>query len=155
MSLFRYKVATTAGEVLEGEMEAGSQDAVIKRLQAQGHIPIRAEEVSGGRKISGAQLSLFRPRRVGQREVTVVTLELSSMLHAGVSLDRALDILVDLAENDAVAEMLSAIHTKVRGRVDAVGRDGGSGRRFLALLPQHGAGRGSGRGARCFARPSR
>ena len=44
MPLFHFKAATTSGEVIEGEMEAGNQDAVIKRLQAMQSHPDRPLE---------------------------------------------------------------------------------------------------------------
>ncbi len=46
MPIFEYKAATNSGDVVQGEMEAVNQDAVIRRLQAEGHIPIRAEEIT-------------------------------------------------------------------------------------------------------------
>lgn len=115
MPLFHFKAATTSGEVVEGEMEAGNQDAVIKRLQAQGHIPIRADLVTRHERREGGSWSLFRSRRVSQRDVGIFTLELSTMLRAGLPLDKALDMLVGVVESDAVRHMLSHVHTEVRG----------------------------------------
>ena len=61
MPLFEYKAATPSGEVLQGRMEAANQEAVVKRLQAQGTIPIRAEEVTGAG--NGARPATWRWRR--------------------------------------------------------------------------------------------
>ena len=44
MPLFHYKAVAASGEIVEGAMEAGSRSAVVLRLQAQGHVPIRARE---------------------------------------------------------------------------------------------------------------
>lgn len=115
MPLFHFKAATTSGEIVEGEMEAGNQDAVIKRLQAQGHVPIRADVVTREVRREGWSWALFRARRVSQRDVGIITLELSTMLRAGLPLDKALDMLVSVVENDAVRQMLSNVHTEVRG----------------------------------------
>ena len=44
MPTFRYKAATPNGKVLEGEMEAIDLQAMVSQLQADGQIPIHAEE---------------------------------------------------------------------------------------------------------------
>ena len=45
MPFFHYKASTQSGELIEGQMEADDREAVVRRLQAQGQIPIRAEEL--------------------------------------------------------------------------------------------------------------
>ena len=50
MPLYRFKAVTGPGDVVEGEMEAISQVAVLDHLRGQGYMPIRADE-SGGRSL--------------------------------------------------------------------------------------------------------
>ena len=40
--MFRYRALSSAGETLDGQMEAASADEVIVRLQDQGHLPVEA-----------------------------------------------------------------------------------------------------------------
>ena len=40
MALFRYKALNGEGELLDGQMEAGSEAEVVARLQEQGHLPV-------------------------------------------------------------------------------------------------------------------
>ena len=42
MALFRYKALSATGESLDGQMEAGSADEVIVKLQDQGYLPVEA-----------------------------------------------------------------------------------------------------------------
>jgi general secretion pathway protein F len=112
---YRYKAATPGGEVLQGEMEASSQDMVIRRLQLQGHIPIHADEVIPRARFHIDHRLVMRRRKVTRKDVAVITLELSTLLQSGLSLDKALGILVDLAEHDGVRAMLSRIQDQVRG----------------------------------------
>lgn len=115
MARFRYKAATTTGEVIEGEMEAASQESVIRELQSQGHLPIRAEEVTSRATSRIDRRHLLRPRRVSRQDIDLITLELSTLLQSGLTLDKTLAILTDLAENDALRKLLSEIHKAVRG----------------------------------------
>ena len=96
MAYFTYKAATPNGELLEGHMEAEDRETVIRRLQSQGQIPIRADEVSADRTVGGSRSDTRRRRgRVGRRELGVITLELSTLLGAGLPLERALGILME------------------------------------------------------------
>jgi general secretion pathway protein F len=47
--------------------------------------------------------------------VAVLTAELATLLRAGLSLDRSLEVLIDLATSDAVRQLLTAIREDVRG----------------------------------------
>ena len=117
MPFFNYKASTQSGELIEGQMEADDREAVVRRLQAQGQIPIRAEELraeglrtqGGGRRKRG---------RVGRRQLGILTLELSILLEAGLPLERALGILTDMAETEALHELLGRLRAAVRGGQD-------------------------------------
>lgn len=111
MALFEYKAVTPAGETLTGEMEAPSQDLVIARLQEMGNIPLSAREVGSGFRLE----NLLRGRRnLNQREIGDLTQQLSTLLGAGLPLDRSLGILAELAENDRVKETVEKIRNHVR-----------------------------------------
>jgi general secretion pathway protein F len=119
MPVFQYKAVTPAGEVLEGAMDAPTRKGVIERLRDMGYTPIRAVEAGALEGASaparqGVPRSVFR-RVVGQEEVAVVTREIATLLNAGLPLDRSLEILVGLAENDRVAELLRKVRNEVRG----------------------------------------
>lgn len=114
MARFLYKAVSPTGETLEGQMEAVSADEVVTKLQEAGNVPISAREASGG--LDGLLGSLVsRAHRVSQREVAVFTQQLSTLLGAGLPLDRALHILHDLAETEAVGDLVKAVRDQVRG----------------------------------------
>jgi len=112
MPLFQYKAADAQGGILEGEMEARAPDSVAEHLQAQGFMPIHIEEAMAG---SGGWLGGFGRARVSQDEIAMMTREISTLLRAGLPLDRALEIVVNLSANDEVAEILSEVRQDVRG----------------------------------------
>jgi general secretion pathway protein F len=118
MPLFQYKAVSRAGEVLEGVLDAANSDGAVLRLQEMGYIPIRAEETSGSRAsapIGGGLGELLTRRSLTQNQVGVVTREIATLLKAGLPLDRALEILIAVAENERIAEMLTKVRNEVRG----------------------------------------
>ncbi len=118
MPLFEYKAATPSGEVLQGRMEAANQEAVVKRLQAQGTIPIRAEEVTGAGNGARPATWRWRRNRVSSNELSLLTVELSTLLQAGLALDKALELLATMAAGTALQPVLGGLHSKVRGGTD-------------------------------------
>jgi general secretion pathway protein F len=113
MPSFRYKALSTSGEALTGVMEASSTDEVISKLQGQGHIPIEASPADGASESS--LFSFLKRRDVTQEQVVQFTQQLSTLLGAGLALDRAMQIQVELAENDKVKRLLTRIRDLVRG----------------------------------------
>lgn len=115
MPSFHYKAVSVDGEALEGEMEARAQAGVVERLQAMGYIPIRVEAAQSEAAADAASFAWLRSSRVNQAEVGVFTSEIATLLHAGLPLDRALEILVALSENDKVKRLLIQVRDDVRG----------------------------------------
>jgi general secretion pathway protein F len=127
MPLFEYKAVDSNGETVQGTMEAVSVDMVVLKLQEAGNIPLHARE-SGSGGFGLANLRIGR-RGMNAREVGAFTQQLSTMLAAGLPLDRSLQVLLDLAENDRVKRTVAEIRDRVR--------QGGS--LSDALDEQHGA----------------
>lgn len=127
MPLFEYKAVAPSGETVQGTMEAASLDLVVLKLQEAGNIPLQARESgSGGFGLSGLRLGR---RGMNSREVGEFTQQLSTLLGAGLPLDRSLQVLLDLAESDRVKRTVAEIRDRVR--------EGGS--LSEALEEQHGA----------------
>ena len=118
MPVFQYKVVTPAGEVLEGAMDAATQKGVVERLRDMGYTPLRAVEAGTVEAAAVARRTvpsaIFR-RGMSQEDVGVVTREIATLLNAGLPLDRSLEILVGLAQNERVSEVLSRVRNEVRG----------------------------------------
>jgi general secretion pathway protein F len=117
MAFYQYKAVTPAGEVQEGVLEASSTQAAVARVQSMGMIPIRAVEagVVKAAPAQGARRALFERRTINQNDITIVTRELATLLRAGLPLDRAFEILINLAPSPRVAELLTRVRNDVRG----------------------------------------
>jgi general secretion pathway protein F len=115
MPLYHYKAVTADGELLQGEMEGSDQAAVIAQIQSSGYIPIRAKPVGVQHFGFFSQRRLLHPRRIARRELAIFTQELSSLLHAGLPLDRALQTMIDVADDRHIQSLTSNIQEAVRG----------------------------------------
>ena len=127
MPLFEYKAVAPSGETVRGTMEAISEDLVIAKLQESGNIPISAHPAGEG----GFSLDVLSLKRRGMntRQVGQFTQQLSTLLGAGLPLDRSLQVLLELAENDRFKKTVTDIRDHVR--------EGGS--LSEALDAQHGS----------------
>ncbi|GBC60187.1 type II secretion system protein GspF [Desulfonema ishimotonii] len=103
MTVFSYKASDFSGKVVKGTLEAGGEKDAVGKLQEMGYIPIRVT-ASGAKQgisdadVSGGLTSLFS--RVATKDVMLFTQDLSALLEAGLPIDRALTILLDVIEKD-------------------------------------------------------
>lgn len=113
MTTYRFKAVDRAGVPRSGELEAGSQSAVIEQLSARGLV---ATEVRSG--ASRWPTWLTEPvrlrRRVTARELLMITQELAALLRAGLNLDRALAIVRRLAGRVPVRAFLDTLLERLR-----------------------------------------
>lgn len=115
MPRFTYKAVSPEGEVIEGEIDAATRQAVVDRLHADGHVPIRAEESRRAAGSPRGMTGLFQPRRVRHEDLVLLTRELATLLQAGLPLDRAMSVMLDLAPAGPVHDLMEAVREKVRG----------------------------------------
>ena len=142
VAVYRYKAVNADGEVVEADMAAPSRAAVVERLQALGHVPIRAEEVRGPGLRSGVRLG----RRVERQDLVLLTRDLGVLLQAGLALDRALAILADLAANERLRDLLAGLLERLKGGAslaDAMAASSSVFPRFYVSMVRAGEASGS------------
>ena len=116
MAFFRFKAVTPDGKVVEGTLEAVDQEAVLARLQEQGQLPIKvfSGEDAGG--LLNREIRLpWQRKKVPQRDLLIFTQELSTLVKAGLTLDRGLSVLSDLTENAHLAEVVRELLREIKG----------------------------------------
>lgn len=113
MTLYRYKAVTPGGETLDGQMEAGSAEEVIAKVQDAGNIPLSAIEAdaAGG---AGLFAGLFRKQDMTPKQITSFTDQLATLMGAGQPLDRALQILLDMPEGEKARRLIARVRDMVR-----------------------------------------
>ena len=111
MASFRYKAVTPTGETVEGRMDAASADDVVARLQEQGNVPLEATDAAGG----GSWFGGLRKKTLSGAALVEFTEQLGILLHAGLPLDRALQMLLELPEGERARHVVERIRDRVRG----------------------------------------
>jgi general secretion pathway protein F len=115
MAVFQYRAADSSGKVVEGTMEAEGEPRVVSRLHEMGFIPLRvAVPGETASKPLPRSLSLFFRKRVSQQQLLHFTRELSTLLGAGLALDRSLSILANLAETEEFKKTIRSLLEAVR-----------------------------------------
>ncbi len=140
MPEFSYKAASPGGEVSSGRLHAPDERQAASQLQRQGLIPLRiaaadnssAEVVPGAAytparakpqrfKISGRSMPEFSEwldkmpwRRPGVKELAGFAEDLGLLLKAGVPLNRALVILVELVEKPLFSRVMESLREQVK-----------------------------------------
>src|SRR6476660_2367468 len=120
MPLYSYRAVSPAGDVSSGQLEAANESEIVDRLRDQGLLPMQIAQAlgvaaTGPRTAKRPRASWFSPKRVTRDNVLGITRELATLLRAGLTLDRSLELLISLATSLPVAVMLQGIRDEVRG----------------------------------------
>ncbi|MDQ6621749.1 MAG: type II secretion system F family protein [Pseudomonadota bacterium] len=122
MPIYRYKAVDASGDVAVGELEAANEGEIVERLRDQGMLPMQVDAAAAARaadgrgaKARGPRRALFASTRVTADQLGNLTRELATLMRAGLPLDRALEILIQLAPSPVVGALLQQIRDDVRG----------------------------------------
>jgi general secretion pathway protein F len=134
MADFVWHAINAAGEQVRGTFQGPNAAAVQKHLRAQKLTPVRiVDAVDAAALIPAAAKAGAKPAAVGAlvktkarksqkgpakaSDVLAMTSELSIMLKAGLALDNALRVLIDMAFKDSMRELLTGVLEAVKGGV--------------------------------------
>ena len=138
MPEFVWRAAAASGQVEQGRLSAASTAAALRQLREQGLTPLSLDEAgSPGAAASGgltgaASVSVgnnaakgiagLRPVKarkakgpVTAPDVLALTSELAIMLRAGLALDNALRVLIEMSHKPSVAALMQGVLDAVKG----------------------------------------
>ena len=107
MPAFTYKAVGRDGKAQQGVIEADALDLATRQLRARGLTPLKIVEGDGD-----ADADAKPPTR---QEVLSMTTELSVLLRAGLPLDRALKVLIDMDGQPRMRAVLAELLKAVKG----------------------------------------
>jgi general secretion pathway protein F len=113
MANFRYRAMTSAGTIVAGVMEAPTQAAALQLIRGDGHFPISMSDEHSGWIARLARLLTYE-KRSSPRDLAIVIEEFASLLNAGLELDRALGVLMEMDETAGLRAAFSAVRARVR-----------------------------------------
>ncbi|MDR0587578.1 MAG: type II secretion system F family protein [Burkholderiales bacterium] len=125
MLIYNYKAVNAGGKIVIGTLQGESEHDVVGQLQRQSLIPVRVTPGALTPPLSKRDdahtpsptlnLPFIGTRKVSRDQITAVTRELSTLLHAGLTLDRSLETLIRVADSPVLIELLQGIRDDVRG----------------------------------------
>jgi general secretion pathway protein F len=112
MATFLYKAVNAQGRFAEGRMEASDKRGAVSQLESMGLIPVTVEEPVGSRP---SPLSSLQLRRISRRDILFFTEELSTLVHAGLPLDRTLSIIAETVQKPALRVVVENVLRQIKG----------------------------------------
>jgi len=109
---FAYKVRDRGGKLLEGTLEADSQQLLIGKLRSMGYMPIDIQQQSSQTMSRDLRMPFFGSR-VKLKDVAVMSRQFATMINSGLALLRALNILADQTESKPLAAIINQVRIDV------------------------------------------
>ncbi len=109
MPYFRWKGRNPRGKIVKGEIIAANMNEALAKLKSRRISVIRLKPAP-----KEIELPFFK-HKIKDRELMVVTKQLSSMLASGLPLDESLNIIAEQAESKKMGEILYKIKLDVQG----------------------------------------
>ncbi|MCW2614545.1 MAG: type secretion system protein [Frankiales bacterium] len=108
---FEYKVRDAAGKLKTGKLEAETQSQVANKLKGMGYAPLSITQTNAG---MNKELSIpGMGKKVKLKDLAIFSRQFATMINSGLSLLRALNILVDQTENKELARVLGEVRTDI------------------------------------------
>ena len=109
---FEYKVRDRSGKMKSGKLEAETSGQVVAKLKGMGYAPISVTESNQGLQREISIPGLGR-KKVDLKDLAVFSRQFATMINSGLSLLRALNILVDQTENPELARVLGVVRNEI------------------------------------------
>src|SRR6266542_3530095 len=114
MATYTFRAIDVAGVPAQGELDAGSKQAVTDELRQRGLIALDIVE----QKTSVTSQDLFdRFKKISAHDLTVMTRQLATMVASGMSILRTFHVLEDQTENDKLKEILGQVRQDVEAGI--------------------------------------
>ena len=128
MRKFLYKARDRGRRMVDGRLEAETEQEALAKLGEMGYFPLSIEREEALPQGQALPRSLRLFTRIRRRDVTLLTRQLADLLESGLTLMRALDVLREHTENPRLREVLAELASQIR--------DGSSLSESLALFPR-------------------
>lgn len=113
MAVFRWQGISPRGEMIGGEMEAPTRDAVLARLKGQRIQPLPAKIRERGK---GLDMEITIPglgEKIKDTDIVIFTRQLGTMIDAGLPIVQSLDILAIQSENKKLRNVIRQLKEDV------------------------------------------
>ncbi len=118
MPRFSYTIRDQNGKTFKNVIDAYDRDAVVSQLQRQNYFVVSVDEVKSGHKRSDAKSKKksekkFSHKKVKMTDMLAFARQLATMLEAGVTLIRSLDVILTQVQSEFLANALNQIRADI------------------------------------------
>jgi type IV pilus assembly protein PilC len=107
---YAYKGRDAAGKIVKGRLEAPTEAAIASRLRTMGVSPIEIKESDQATGLSREiNIPGFGGKRIGLKDLAIMSRQMATMISAGLSLLRTLTILSEQTENPKLKKVLQTV----------------------------------------------
>ncbi len=110
MATFRYSARDSTGRVVAGAIDAETEVMVIGKLQEMGFFVTNLERQASR---AGLRLDVGKLRKVGMKDLTVFARQFATMVNAGLSMVRTLNILEQQTESAKLKTIVGDVRKHV------------------------------------------
>ncbi len=112
MALYKYTARDMNGSMVSGNLEAPDEASVIRNLQSRNFFPVKINR--SGPAATQAQKKLRRKKVKGE-DLSAFCHELAVLLNAGVKIIRALELLTEQVQSQALLQAVRDIRQDIEG----------------------------------------
>ena len=109
MAKFKYRAMSGNGKNIEGNHVANSRDEVIQMITSNGYYPLMIEEV-----VESTNIELGFGEKVTTKDIAIFCRQLYTMIDAGVSINRSLNIMANQLTNKKLRKVTVQIEEDVK-----------------------------------------
>ncbi len=113
MLSYAYRGRDGGGKLVKGKLDAPSEAAAVARLKTMGVMPIELNQSATG---TGLQMEInvgFLEKKVGLKDLAIMSRQMATMVSSGLSLLRTLTILSEQTENKKLRTTLDSVRVQV------------------------------------------
>jgi type IV pilus assembly protein PilC len=110
---FAYSARDGGGKLVKGRIDATTEAAVVSKLRTMGVTPVSIEEAGAGTGMNREITFGVFGKRVALKDLAVMNRQMATMIAAGLSLIKTLNILAEQTENKELARLLGIIRSDV------------------------------------------
>ncbi len=114
MSGYRYEALAPDGKVRKGVLESDSPRQARARLREQGMLPVEVAPIAGDEASGARGFALWRGR-LGAAALATLTRQLATLLAAGLTVEQALNAVIEQSETESERQLLAAVRGDVLG----------------------------------------
>jgi type IV pilus assembly protein PilC len=107
---YTYKVRDGRGNFVEGKVEAASEEAVADKLRTMGYVPLEVRPANAGMQ---REISFGGKKRIKLKDLAVFCRQFATMIDAGLTMLRGLNILAEQSDNPELRRVLREVKQDV------------------------------------------